>query len=81
MICGSVLKYSLPFASIVPSDVDVAPWKLTIPRYDNVVSERIVLGMIRIEDVMIVPNAFGKMCLNISLPSLAPNVLAASTYS
>ncbi len=49
----------------------------TIPKYENEVSELITLGIVSAQLVIIVPNELGKMCLNISLQSEAPKVLAA----
>ena len=44
-------------------------------------SENITLGIIKTEDVIMVPVALGKICLNINLRSLDPNDLDAKIYS
>ena len=81
IIYGYVLKYGCALESIFPTLVILPVLRVMIPRYDRLDSVMIIPGMVKTELVMIVPNELGKMCLNISLPSLAPNVLAASTYS
>jgi hypothetical protein len=78
---GYVESKPLPFESNVPTDVCVEDSRLTIPRYVKLDSEKITPGIIRILPVISVPIALGKMCLNISLLSLAPSVLAERTYS
>ena len=40
-----------------------------------------MLGIIKTEEVIIVPIAFGKMCLNINLKSEDPKVREAKIYS
>ena len=59
----------------------------TIPRFSMFeitkigANNRLYGTFTRTELVIIVPNAFGKICLNINLESFAPNVLAAIIYS
>ena len=66
------------FERITPSEDKFLSPK---PKYEIVASEKITLGIIKTEEVIIVPIAFGKMCFAISLASLAPSVRDASTYS
>ena len=81
IICGYDTRNGCPAANKVPTDVILPELRLIMPKYDNDVSEKIIPGIIRTELVIIVPKAFGKICLNIILGSLAPNVREARTYS
>ena len=65
----------------MPRLVIVEPPRFTIPRKLKMLSLKIVPGMTSTEDVMIVPSELGKICFQIIRLSLAPNVLAAMTYS
>ena len=73
----------MPLASDnnVPKLVAFEPPKLTIPKKLNILSLKITLGITKADDVIIVPSVLGKICFQIILLSLAPNVLAAITYS
>lgn len=81
MICGKVVRYFCPFDNIVPKEVIPLSFRLTMLKYDNIDSLKIVAGIVKTEEVMIVPSVFGKICFHMTRTSLAPNVLAAKTYS
>ncbi len=80
-MCGYVARYFCAPAKRVPTDVKFPVERLMMPKYDKLVSEKIMPGMTKTELVMMVPSELGKMCLNMILQSDAPNVLAARTYS
>ena len=86
-IAGKTMRYGsevitpCPSLSNVPKDVVVVKLRLIIPKYVNVDSEKITLGIIRTVDVTSVPAALGRMCLKISRLSFAPRVRDARTYS
>ena len=83
-IAGKINRYGLVNNSawlsdkITPSDERSFKPK---PKYEIVASEKMTLGIIKTAPVIIVPKAFGKMCLAINLASDAPKVRDAKTYS
>lgn len=70
-----------PSETIAPKETIDDEVKSIIPKYDNDDSEKMTLGTINTDEVTNVPAALGKICLNINLPSLAPKVREAKTYS
>ena len=79
--CGNCVHMPLASDNNVPKLVAFEPPKLTIPKKLNILSLKITLGITKADDVIIVPSVLGKICFQIILLSLAPNVLAAITYS
>ena len=81
MRCGAPCHRSLASERSVPRLVILEPPKLTIPRKLKMLSLKIVLGITRTEEVIMVPKELGKICFQINRLSRAPNVPAAMTYS
>ena len=59
--CGYVVKVVCPFESIAPTDVKYLELRLTIPRNEYVDSEKITLGIRSTDDVIINPDALGRI--------------------